>query len=120
MKRFSKWLQKKAHDLWARRIFKKYIQLQPYQLWTEERQREAFLEAYVETGDIRCLIDYFQLRRPQDYRYFEKAFRRGLVETVFRRYDEVRYVLVDYWHGIVKLSEQNEIYDELLKKHFGK
>lgn len=120
MSRLSKWLQKKVHAIWARRIFKKYIHLEPWQWWTEERQRKAFLEAYVETGDTRCLIDYFQLRRPQDYRYFEKAFRRGLVETVFRRYDEVRRVLIDYWEGMLELEGQNEIYDELLKKYFGK
>lgn len=120
MSRFSKWLQKKAHEIWTKRIFKKYGHLEPWQLWNEERQRKAFLEAYVDTGDTRCLIDYFQLRRPQDYRYFEKAFRQALMESVFRQYDEVRYMLVDYWYQIMVLEEQNERQELLLKKYFGK
>lgn len=124
MSRFAAWLERKAHSIRIRRIFKKYGPPQElgfdYRFLTEEQQRKAFCEAFVETGDIRCLIDYFQLRQPQDYRYFEKAFRQGLVQTVFRRYDDVRYALIDYWYGIVKMSEQNEIYDELLKKYFGK
>ena len=86
----------KAHEIWTRRIFKKYGPLESWQLWNEDRQRKAFLEAYVETGDTRCLIDYFQLRKPQDYRYFEKAFREALMMSVFRQYDEVRYILFFY------------------------
>ena len=120
MSRFSKWLQKKAHEVWTRRIFKKYGHLESWQLWNEDRQRKAFLEAYVETGDTRCLIDYFQLRRLQDYRYFEKAFREALMMSVFRRYDEVRYMLVDYWHQILVLDGQNERQELLLKKYFDK
>lgn len=120
MNRFSKWLQKKAHAIWVKRIFKKYGHLEPYQWWDEEKQRKAFLEAYVETGDTRCLIDYFQLRAPQDYRYFEKAFREGLMMSVFRQYDEVRKMLVEYWYDILVLEEQNERQELLLKKYFGK
>lgn len=124
MSRFSKWLEKKAHSVRIRRIFRKYgpspeLGHNPNDL-SEEQQRKAFLTAYVETGDTRCLIDYFQLRKPQDYRYFEKAFRRALTETVFRRYDEVRYILIDYWYQIVKLSDQCEEYDRMLERFFGK
>ena len=83
MSRFSKWLEKKAHSVRIKRIFRKYgpspeLGHNPNDL-SDEQQRKAFLEAYVETGDTRCLIDYFQLRKPQDYRYFEKAFREALV-----------------------------------------
>ena len=124
MSRFSKWLEKKAHSVRIRRIFRKYgpspeLGHNPYDL-SEEQQRKAFLEAYVETGDTRCLIDYFQLRRPQDYRYFEKAFREALMMSVFRRYDEVRYMLVEFWHDILVLEKQNERQELLLKKYFGK
>lgn len=120
MSRFSKWLQKKAHEIWTRRIFKKYGHLEPWQLWDEKLQRKAFLEAYVETGDTRCLIDYFQLRKPQDYRYFEKAFREALMMSVFRRYDEVRHMLIEYWYDILVLEKQNQRQELLLKKYFGK
>ncbi len=89
-------------------------------LLTPEEQRKAFCEAYVETGDTRCLIDYFKLRNPQDNRYFEKAFRQGLVQTVFRRYDEVRYVLIDYWYQILVLEEDKQRHEMMLKKYFGK
>lgn len=87
-------------------------------LLTPEEQRKAFCEAYVMTGDTRCLIDYFELRKPMDNRYFEKAFRQALVQTVFRRYDEVRYVLVDYWHDILVMEEDKERHEMMLKKYF--
>ena len=124
MSRFSKWLEKKAHSVRIRRIFRKYgpsseLGHNPNDL-SEEQQRKAFLEAYVETGDTRCLIDYFQLRKPQDYRYFEKAFREALMMSVFRRYDEVRYMLVEFWHDILVLENQNERQEMLIKKYFGK
>ena len=63
---------------------------------------------------------FFQLRKPQDYRYFEKAFRQALMESVFRRYDEVRYMLVEYWYEILVLEKQNERQELLIKKFFGK
>lgn len=88
-------------------------------LLTPEQQRQAFREAYVMTGDTRCLIDYFELSKPMGNRYYEKAFRQALCESVFRRYDEVRYVLVDYWHQILVLEEDKQRQELMLKKYFG-
>ena len=94
MSRFSKWLEKKAHEIRVKRIFKKYGPSPElggnWRLMSDDSQRKAFLDAYIDTGDTRCLIDYFQLRNPQDYRYFEKAFRKALTTSVFRQYDNVR------------------------------
>lgn len=124
MSKFSKWLEKKAHEIRVKRIFKKYGPAPEFggNLWlmTEEQKRKSFWSAYVDTGDIRCLIDYFQLRKPGDYRYFEKAFREALMSSVFRQYDNVRYVLIEFWHDRLCLEKQNEYQELMLKKYFGK
>lgn len=124
MSKFSRWLEKKAHEIRVKRIFKKYGPSPElggkWFLMTGEQQRKAFLDAYVDTGDTRCLIDYFELRKPGDYRYFEKAFRKALTTSVFRQYDNVRYMLIEFWHDILCLEKQNDYQDAMLKKYFGK
>lgn len=123
MSKFSKWLERKAHEIRVKRIFKKYA---PFELggnllfMTENQKRKAFWSAFVDTGDTRCLIDYFQLRNPGDYRYFEKAFREALMTSVFRQYDNVRYMLNEFWHDRLCLEKQNEYQELMLKKFFGK
>ena len=121
--KFAKWLEKKAHEMRVKRIFKKYGSYEfggKWSLMTEEQQRKSFLTAFVETGDTRCLIDYFQLRKPGDYRYFEKAFREALATSVFRQYDSVRNMLVSFWYEILCLENQKEYQEAMLKKYFGK
>lgn len=124
MSKFSRWLEKKAHEIRVKRIFKKYGPSRElggnWFLMTPELQRKAFLDAYIDTGDTRCLIDYFELRKPQDYRYFEKAFRKALTTSVFRQYDNVRYMLIEFWHDILCMEEQKDYQDAMLKKYFGK
>ena len=120
---FAKWLERKANEKRRKRIFEKYglsksLGHNPA-LLTNEQQIKAFGEAYIETGDTRCLIDYFQLRSPRDNRYFEKAFRKGLIMSVFRRYDDVRAMLIEYWYEILCLEEQKEYQEIMLKKYFG-
>ena len=48
---------------------------------------DAFREAYIYEGDITYLIDWLDLRKPQDYRYetwkVQCMFRGLLVDTVF-------------------------------------
>lgn len=79
----------------------------------------AFREAWIMEGDIRYLIDYFDLRQPKDYRYFEKEFRGSLI-LYLRQYDNVRTVLKEMRNETEKFYRQKKEQDDLIEKNFPK
>ena len=87
--------------------------------WTNEEVRSAFRDAWICTGDTRHLIDYLELRLPQDNRYFEKQFRLFVITSVFRRYDEQRSLCVDFYRELRSIEDQKRRHEELIKKYFG-
>ena len=118
------WLLKKLQPLARKkrfeRVMKKYGKsVDRVEECEQSIMLDAFREAYIYEGDITYLIDWLDLRSPKDYRYetyrVQCMFRGLLVESVFRQYDSVRYMLREGWKGIEKILDDRERQERILK-----